>query len=192
MDLPALAGLGLLLVGGLAKADQQGWPVAGDWSNGGFYSGGYSPSFSAGYPATYGSYTPSYPIYESSILPNTGYYGAPMSGYGYSPRATGGYYGSLDSENYYATPTNATSTNRPVHINLRVPADAKVWFDGVPTNQAGTTRSFESPPLPAGREYAYQIRAQWLQDGKDVAQTRRISVHAGDIIDLALGFAGSR
>src|SRR5438132_2584838 len=30
MGLPALAGLSLLLAGGSAKADQQGWPVAGN------------------------------------------------------------------------------------------------------------------------------------------------------------------
>jgi uncharacterized protein (TIGR03000 family) len=72
-------------------------------------------------------------------------------------------------------------------VNLRVPNDAKIWFDGNPTNQTGTIRSFESPPLAAGPEYAYQVRIQWEQDGKDATETRQINVHAGDVINLTLG-----
>jgi uncharacterized protein (TIGR03000 family) len=30
-----------------------------------------------------------------------------------------------------------------------------------------------------GREYTYEVRAQWMQDGKQVSQTRRIDVSAG-------------
>ncbi len=74
-----------------------------------------------------------------------------------------------------------------VRINLRVPADAKIWFDERETIQTGTARSFESPPLAVGREYGYQVRIQWKRDGKEVIQTRQIIVHAGDDINLTLG-----
>jgi uncharacterized protein (TIGR03000 family) len=177
MGLLALSGLGLLLVAGPAKADPQGWPVAGNWDS----YGGSSPS-------SFGSYSPYYySTFENSMPPNAGYYSPANSGYYYSPPATGGYsYGSLSSDDYYGTPTNATSTKRPVRINLRVPVDAKIWFDGNQTNQTGTARSFESPPLAGGGESTYQIRIQWKQDGKDITQTRQIIVHAGDVVNLAL------
>jgi uncharacterized protein (TIGR03000 family) len=72
-------------------------------------------------------------------------------------------------------------------VNLGVPSDAKVWFDGNQTNQTGTMRSFESPPEPVGRDYVYQLRIQWKQNGQDVTQTRQINVHAGDVINLKVG-----
>jgi len=175
MGLLALSGLGLLLAGGAAKADPQGWPVAGNWGSSG------SSSF-----ASFGSYSPYYFSYENSIPPSVGYYSAANSGYYYGPPPTGGYYGSLSSENYYRTPTNAASTKRPVRINLSVPADAKIWFDGSQTNQTGTARIFESPPLTGGREYTYLIRIQWKHDGKDITQTRQLIVHAGHVVSLAL------
>src|SRR5258708_838211 len=65
MGLPAIAGLGLLLVIGPAKADPQGWPVAGNWGS----HGGSSPS-------SIGSYSPySYSTYQSSIPQPGAYYG---------------------------------------------------------------------------------------------------------------------
>jgi uncharacterized protein (TIGR03000 family) len=72
-------------------------------------------------------------------------------------------------------------------VNLRVPSDAKIWIDGSETKQTGASRSFESPPVAAGREYAYEFRVQWNGDGKEVTQTRQITVHAGDVINLTVG-----
>ena len=176
MGLAAIAGLGLLLVGGPAKADQQGWPVAGNWGS----SGGSSPS-------SFGSYSPYYSTYQSSIPQPGGYYGSFTPNNYYPSSTTGGFYGSTGTDDYYRTSTAESPRKRSVRVNLRVPSDAKIWFDGSQTNQTGTTRSFESPPVAVGPEYAYQIRIQWKQDGKDVTQTRQIDVHAGDVINLTLG-----
>jgi uncharacterized protein (TIGR03000 family) len=70
--------------------------------------------------------------------------------------------------------------NDTVLINLRVPANAEVWFDGSKTSQTGRLRSFVSPPLQPGRNYAYEIRARWMQSGRMAEETRRINVRAGD------------
>jgi uncharacterized protein (TIGR03000 family) len=173
----ALSGLGLLVVGGPAKADPQGWPVAGNWGS----HGGSSPS-------SIGSYSPSYySAYQSSIPQPGGYYGFATTGDYYRASTTRGYYGSTDTEDYYGTSTTESPTKRSVRVNLRVPGNAKIWFDGSQTKQTGTTRSFESPPLAVGPEYAYQVRIQWKQDGKEVTQTQQINVHAGDVINLTLG-----
>jgi uncharacterized protein (TIGR03000 family) len=188
--LSALAGLSLLLVGGPARADQQGWPVAGNWSNGSGSSsfGSYSPRYSATYPSSFGSYSPGYyATYQTRIPQPGGYYGSGSPANYYQSSTTDGYYGSVGSEGYYRTSAAESSSKRPVLVNLRVPSDAKIWFDGSQTNQTGAIRSFESPPVSVGREYAYEIRIQWKQDGKDVTQTRQIHVHAGDVINLTLG-----
>jgi uncharacterized protein (TIGR03000 family) len=192
MGLPALAGLSLLLVGGPAKADQQGWPVAGSW---GTYGGSsrssfrsYSPSNYATYPSSFGSYSPSnYATYQTWISQPGGYYGSSSPANYYRSSPIEGYYGSTASEDYYRTATAESSRKRPIRVNLQVPSDAKIWFDGSQTNQNGTMRSFESAPVAAGPEYAYQIRIQWKQNDKDVTQTRQIKVHAGDVINLTLG-----
>jgi uncharacterized protein (TIGR03000 family) len=190
MGLPALAGLGLLVAGGPAKADQQGWPVAGSWGtyggSGRSSFGSYSPSYYATYPSLSSSPS-SYAAYQSWIPQPGGYYGAGGPAHYYRNSASEGYYGSTGSEDYYRTATAESPRKRPVRVNLQVPSDARVWFDGSQTNQTGTIRSFVSPPVAAGPEYAYQMRIQWKQNGKDVTQTRQIKVHAGDVINLTLG-----
>jgi uncharacterized protein (TIGR03000 family) len=192
MGLPAIAGLGLLLAGGPAKADQQGWPVAGSWGTYGGSSrssfGSYSPSYYAPNPSSFGSYSPSYyATYQTWLPQRRGYYGSGSPANYYRSSPTEGYYGSTGSEDYYRTATAELPRKRPVRVNLQVPSDAKIWFDGSQTNQNGTMRSFESAPVAAGPEYAYQIRIQWKENGKDVTQTRQIKVHAGDVINLTLG-----
>ena len=173
VGLLVLSGLGLLLVGDQARADPQGWPVAGSW--------GFAGSSST---ASFGGSSPSYySTYQNATAPSEGYYGfAGNEGY---------YYGSVSNDYSYGALPTEPSGKRPVRINLRVPADAKIWFEGTQTGQTGTFRNFVSPPLEGGRDYAYQIRIQWKRDGNDVSQTRQITVHAGDVINLALGSRGS-
>ncbi len=72
----------------------------------------------------------------------------------------------------------APSDNR-ARIWLTVPADAEVWFDGEPTEQAGELRHFVSPPLAPGRSYTYAVRVRWTKGGKPVEEERRVRVQAG-------------
>jgi uncharacterized protein (TIGR03000 family) len=157
----ALVGVGLLFVAGSANA-QQGWPLQGsNWSN----------YFGASRPSNSGSYSPNYaPAYVNPMPPRTAYY---------SPAGS--------QSNYGLPATIQASTKSPARIKLQVPADAKIWFDESQTTQTGALRSFESPPLPDGRDYSYEVRIQWKRDGKDVSEDRKIIVHAGEVINLTLG-----
>jgi uncharacterized protein (TIGR03000 family) len=74
-------------------------------------------------------------------------------------------------------------TALPVHIDVRVPADAAIWFDGARTKQGGTFRRFVSPPLPVGRSYTYEVRVRWTEE-TPVTQTRRVTVRAGEWVSL--------
>jgi uncharacterized protein (TIGR03000 family) len=72
---------------------------------------------------------------------------------------------------------------------VRVPnPDAQIWFDDHRTQQGGTQRTFESPPLQPGT-YTYQVRAKWRQDGKDMNQTRTVTVRPGQ--EVRIDFARS-
>src|SRR5262249_14957397 len=140
---------------------QQGWPIAGAyWDT---YGGGGRGRSSW---SSRGSYSPSY---SSSRYPSS--------------------FGSYSGSYYAAYPslTAESSTKLSAVINLQVPSDAKIWFDQTQTKQTGTMRSFESPSLDVGSEYAYQIRIQWKRDGKDITETRQVTLHAGDVINLTLG-----
>lgn len=79
----------------------------------------------------------------------------------------------------YAAVTPARA-DAPVQIDLQVPADAQVWFGGQKTTQTGTLRSFESPPLTAGRTYTYEVRATWKEGGREVTESRRLAIRAGE------------
>jgi uncharacterized protein (TIGR03000 family) len=76
------------------------------------------------------------------------------------------------------TPAPA-ATDNTAHVDVKVPADAVLWVEGTQTRQTGTLRHFVSPPLTPGRDFTYDIRAQWTQDGQPVEVTRHVPVRAG-------------
>jgi len=152
---------GLLGYGGLGYGGYGGW--------GGLYSAYSYPSYgyASSYPYGYSSYSyPSYsyytPSYSYAVQPSTfAYEGTPAS-----------------SESFY--PPESAVQDNDVHIKVNVPSpDAQVWFEGAPTQQRGTVREFESPPLTPGQNYTYHIRARWMENGQLRDQTRNVIVQAG-------------
>jgi len=141
--------------------------TASAWNN--FPSGGSGGSswgsFSGGY------YGPSYyrPMYAQPY-----YYPVPVAYYVPTPQP---------AQEQLAFP----SGDRPAGITLRVPAGARFFFDGDTTRQTGAVRRFVSPPLPPGPDYHYAVRVAWKEGGQSVTQTRRLTVHAGDQVNLSFG-----
>ena len=73
-------------------------------------------------------------------------------------------------------------------IKVTVPdAKARVWFDGNSTIQTGKDRLFYTPTLKKGSTGTYQIRATWMQGGKEVSQTRNVMVTPGQttVVDFS-------
>jgi uncharacterized protein (TIGR03000 family) len=104
-------------------------------------------------------------------------------GYDYPPpNYRSGSYQPLDTQDDSAPATMTTL------ITLKVPANAKVWFNGTKMKQTGTERSFVSPPLLPGYSYQYQIRASWTDaQGQTVTRTRDVDLHPGENINLEFG-----
>jgi uncharacterized protein (TIGR03000 family) len=77
--------------------------------------------------------------------------------------------------------TTAAAAQGPARatIVLRVPADAKVYFDGATTKQTGTPRTFVTPALRAGIAFPYELKAVIVRQGKVLSRTERITVRAG-------------
>jgi len=74
----------------------------------------------------------------------------------------------------YYSPGNTSAT-----LDVKVPADARVWVAGQETKQTGSERWFSSPPLTPGKSFAYEVKAEWMENGKKVEQTRNVTVEAG-------------
>jgi uncharacterized protein (TIGR03000 family) len=126
-----------------------------------------------------GGYFYSYPVYYRTVFPS--YTGIPAPAY----------YASIPADNDYAYGASADMANNAVLLNLRVPASAEVWLEGSKTAQGGSFRSFISPALEPGRDYSYEIRARWMQDGRAIEQTRTVTIRAGDRLTLNLNRADS-
>jgi uncharacterized protein (TIGR03000 family) len=80
-------------------------------------------------------------------------------------------------------PTAADTSSVVVEVN--VPADAEVWFDGRKTEQTGPARFFRSPALQPGTSYLYLVRAKWSEGGRQLEQMQTITVHAGERLRVA-------
>jgi uncharacterized protein (TIGR03000 family) len=81
---------------------------------------------------------------------------------------------------YPVSPPLSVVTDNTAQVDVRLPADAELWFDGQKTSQTGSTRTFHSPALEPGQDYVYSVHARWGADGKPTDETRKVTVHAGD------------
>jgi uncharacterized protein (TIGR03000 family) len=68
---------------------------------------------------------------------------------------------------------------RNADIILKVPAGARVWFNGVPTTATGAVRVFHTPPLAPETQYFYDVRARWIENGREVTQEQQVAFRAG-------------
>jgi uncharacterized protein (TIGR03000 family) len=76
-------------------------------------------------------------------------------------------------------------TPQAVTLEVTVPNPAaEVFVEGGRTRSVGKTRTFISPPLETGTRYTYEVKARWTEDGKEVEQTRRVPVRAGDRVQV--------
>ena len=82
-----------------------------------------------------------------------------------------------------AQPGNQTPPppDNAVHLQLVVPQNAEVVFNGDTTTQTGTLREFVSPPLTPGKLFDYTIIVRSTNaEGKAVTDRRVIHVRAND------------
>jgi uncharacterized protein (TIGR03000 family) len=76
---------------------------------------------------------------------------------------------------------SAVPEGEPIaHFTVEVPTAAEVYLEGVKTRQTGPNRVFVSPRLAPGKQYVYEVRARWIENGHPVEQTRSLVVTAGE------------
>jgi len=145
---------------------------------GGHYQGTYiggSPGTARGDTGVYiGGYSGGY---------HEGYEGVYQGGY---PQLNPPPYGVSPYQSFYIGPRPTEFDRSRAAITVHVPQGATLWFDGTKTTQTGGLRSFISPPLQAGQNYAYNVRARWTENGKVREENRTVKVHAGDRLEVNL------
>jgi uncharacterized protein (TIGR03000 family) len=132
---------------------------------GGYY-GGYghygSPYYYSPYNYGYANQYYSTPYYSTPY-----YYSDPLY-YGYTPTTS-------TYQSFYPPNMPAQADNTAV-IQVMCPPNAELWFSGYKTQQTGSTRIFQTPPL-SGNSNSYELRATWTdQNGTPVTKTRTVQV----------------
>jgi uncharacterized protein (TIGR03000 family) len=64
-------------------------------------------------------------------------------------------------------------------IAVNVPADAKVFVNDKATTSTGAAREFISRDLEPGARYSYNVRAEFVRDGKPVSEVKSVRLTAG-------------
>ncbi|VTT98967.1 Uncharacterized protein OS=Pirellula staleyi (strain ATCC 27377 / DSM 6068 / ICPB 4128) GN=Psta_2893 PE=4 SV=1 [Gemmataceae bacterium] len=75
-------------------------------------------------------------------------------------------------------------------VTVNLPADAKLTFNGTPAAGTGAVRMFTTPALERGTDYAYELSAEVVRDGKTERVTERVVVRAGEKATVTLAPRG--
>jgi len=139
----------------------------GGYGLGGYHGGWYSPyryGYGSGYGSGYG---------YGSYYGDSGYSSYPS--YSYAPD----YY---PSTSFYYDPALQTTNDGSARIRVILPdSSARVMFDGHATQQVGTDRIFQTPPLSRDATNSYRIRATWMQNGREMSRERVVNVTPGQM-----------
>src|SRR5438132_13156172 len=76
-------------------------------------------------------------------------------------------------------PASQAPAGGKARLLVRLPADGALSIGTYSTVQKGAERVFESPVLPAGKTYYYELKATWKNGGEEKTVTRRVAVRAG-------------
>jgi uncharacterized protein (TIGR03000 family) len=76
-------------------------------------------------------------------------------------------------------------------LTVWVPAQAKVTVNGLLTKSTGSRRRYVSHGLKPGYSYKYEIKAETVQNGRVLEQTKTVYLTAGASEGLAFGFPAS-
>jgi uncharacterized protein (TIGR03000 family) len=138
------------------------------------------------------------------------YYGSPYSPYWtYSGQYPMDNYGDFSGPNAEGTPGRSDryyeGLNQPRNqqgettreeprldgsatLIVQLPPDARLTIDGNPTRSASDLRVFTTPPLEAGQDFHYDLKAEIMRDGKTIPTTQRVTVRSGKETRITMQF----
>jgi uncharacterized protein (TIGR03000 family) len=83
-------------------------------------------------------------------------------------------------------PTNGASigSGRAAILSVRVPAEAKLYVNGMLTRSTGSERRYISNGLRPGFNYTYELRAQTERNGQMVEERKVVQLQAGQTAEV--------
>lgn len=91
------------------------------------------------------------------------------------------------SEPAKSTPVTKPAPDAPANpngdratITVKLPADATLYVDDRKSPSKDPVRSFATPPLPTGKEFAYVIKAEVIRNGQPETVTQKVPFRAGE------------
>jgi uncharacterized protein (TIGR03000 family) len=212
-----IASLAALLSAAPAKAQLFNHPSrsygvgAGLFSGKGGYSGYTGPAVDPldypGYYSKFGSPAPTYAPVASTVggtgnrvHQNAPFFGMGLGWWGHrspSPRPNPNFtYNAVVTGPSTAEPPLLDGSNEPAEvpkgisltIEVHVPVEsAVVSVNGQPTKQGGNVRLFSSPALPEGQSYEYDVRAEWVANGKKMNYMQTVTGKPGERVVADFG-----
>jgi uncharacterized protein (TIGR03000 family) len=79
----------------------------------------------------------------------------------------------------------------PARVRVHLPAEARLYVDGVLCPLTSGMRAFDTPPLEDGRPYYYTLKAELVRDGERRAQSKHVEVRAGKVATVDFNDLGS-
>jgi uncharacterized protein (TIGR03000 family) len=76
----------------------------------------------------------------------------------------------------------------PATVRVRLPEDARLYFDGEETQSTAAVREFISPVLEPGKTYSYSLVGTVVRGGRTVSVRREVDVRAGEVTEVTLAF----
>jgi uncharacterized protein (TIGR03000 family) len=89
-----------------------------------------------------------------------------------------------DTESLLPNPQTSFSRDSAL-LTVRVPQQARIYVNGVPTRSTGELRRYVSRDLSPGFAYTYEVKAEAIVDGAPVVSTKTVQLRAGDQVALA-------
>lgn len=93
-------------------------------------------------------------------------------------------------------PLNAASpANSPQEratITVKLPPGATLYVDDHKSPSTTPVRRFSTPPLPAGREFAYLLKAELVRNGQTETFTQKVPFRAGERVEVDFTSIGGR
>ena len=85
-----------------------------------------------------------------------------------------------------AAPVVPEGKPQPATITVKVPAGAKLFVDEKPNASKDGVRTFTTPPLPTGREFAYNFKVEVTRNGQPETLSQKVAFRAGEQLTVDL------
>jgi uncharacterized protein (TIGR03000 family) len=72
-------------------------------------------------------------------------------------------------------------------VRIEIPADAKLYVDGVLMKTTSDVRLFQTPELKQGQTYVYELKAELLRNNEKFTETQKLIVRPGEHFSASFG-----